>query len=197
MSHPGRGLLRIARGGVLGVCCGALALLGHLAGGGTVPPLPALAAVTVLIGSGLSVLADRRRYFPHILGAAIGAQVVFHVAFSLATLPGAEAGAGLHVASASEVSGQHAEGAPMLAGHLVAAVAIAWLLARGEAVVWAVFELFGFVRLPDLATPVDLVHLRPPLPGDDVPGVRVLTTVWIHQRRGPPVPAPGLNLPSR
>jgi hypothetical protein len=185
VSHPGRGLLRIARGGILGVCCGVLALLGHLVGGGAAPPLPALAACTVLVGSGLSVLADRRRYFPHILGAAVTAQIVFHVAFSLTARPGTGT-AGVHAGLAGAAPGHHADDVSMVAGHLVAALAMAWLLAHGEAVLWAVFDLFGFVRLPVPSGAVDLGELRLPRPRTDVAPSRALSTGWIHPRRGPP-----------
>jgi hypothetical protein len=76
----------------------------------------------------------------------------------------------------------------MLAGHLVAALAMAWLLSHGEAVVWAVFELFGFVRLPGLACAVDLGALRLPRPRRDITTARAQATGWIHPRRGPPSP---------
>ncbi|WP_020575721.1 hypothetical protein [Actinopolymorpha alba] len=194
MSNPGGGLLRVMRGAVLAVCCTTLALLGHLGGGGGMAPLPALLAVTLLLGAGFTILAQHRRSFGQIAVAAIAAQAIYHLAFSLS--PGDHG----QPATAFPPSGSAYLPAglpvyvnlPMLAGHLVAALVMAGLLAHGESLLWALFHLLGLVRLPALARPVSLG-----LPGRvrafrvDVPAISELLLGRVHRRRGPPLPAVG------
>ncbi len=195
MSSPGAGLLRVARGGLLACCCTALALLGHVDGGGAPPPLPLLVAVTLLVGSALTILADRRRQFREILVAALGAQVVFHVAFSLAAAPGA-ARHGAHLGtrllpdSATLLPVHLAfpvpDGAAMVAGHVLAAAATAVLVSRGEDVVWALFHLFGLVLMPTVARVAVVDTPTSPPVWAWVPARGEAASVRVHPRRGPP-----------
>ncbi|GAA5002551.1 hypothetical protein [Actinopolymorpha pittospori] len=187
MSNPGSGLLRISRGGLLAVCCTALALLGHVSSGGGRPPVPALLAVTVVVGSAFAVLADRRRAFGQILVGALVAQVAFHTAFTL-SMPGHHHVSGVAVSHGStELFFGLKSGIPMLLGHLVAAVLVAVLAASGEALVWALYHLLGLVRLPDLAKPLPSGPSSPP--PNDVAALPAAAE-WLggraHPRRGPP-----------
>lgn len=188
MSDPGSGLLRISRGGLLAVCCTALALLGHVSGGGGRPPVPALFAVTLVIGSAFAVLADRRRAFGQILVGAVVAQVAFHTAFTL-SMPGHHHVSGVVVShGATELFFGLRSGIPMLAGHLVAAVLVAGVAASGEALVWALYHLLGLVRLPDLARPLPS---GPPGPAPNDVATLPAAAEWLggraHPRRGPPL----------
>ncbi|WP_129295247.1 hypothetical protein [Streptomyces lydicus] len=101
---------------------------------------------------------------------------------------------------------------PMLLGHLLAALAVGWLLRRGEAALWrlvrlsapAAYEitvqaLVGVVRgalalARALLTGLEAAHaeaLRAPVSyGDDKPGPKNVALHHSVIRRGPPAPAP-------
>jgi hypothetical protein len=162
------------------VCCGALALLGHVLSGAAAPPLSAFVAVTALIGATFAVLAGRRRQFRHILAVSLAAQVAFHLAFLLTSAhPAGDLGPG--------PTDPLALWDPVAAGgHVAAAVVISALVARGEDVVWALYHLLGLVRLPSQVVPGVSTPVRP-LPvqvGKARPG----EWLWaqVHPRRGPP-----------
>jgi len=176
VSHPGSGLLRISRGIVLAVCCAMLALGGHVLGGAGIPPVSAWAGVAILCAAGFAVLADRERSFRNILAVTLLAQVAFHVAFSLVEPAGV----------AHHATGSTGPGVSMTVGHLAAAVATAWLASRGEAVLWALADLFRFVRIPTLA--VVPPPTPPSLAAAQIQAVPVpdLLTRRVHPRRGPP-----------
>ncbi|MGW0226919.1 hypothetical protein ACWDWO_01260 [Actinopolymorpha singaporensis] len=194
MSHPGSGPPRIIRGALLAGCCTALAVLGHAGASGDPPPVAALVAGTVVVGAAFAVLADRRRAFGRILAAALVAQAVFHVLFSLACSHGYELTTGTTLTSGS-VAGALAEVSPgpvMALAHLGAAVVLAALATAGETLVWAAFHLFGLVRLPTLTLPAPAgVNVTPARNhDDDLPGARELRIRRAHRRRGPPAPMP-------
>lgn len=101
---------------------------------------------------------------------------------------------------------------PMLLGHLLAALAVGWLLRRGEAALWrlvrlsapaayeiAVQALVGVVRgalalaralLTGLGTAHDEALRAPVSYGDDKPGPKNAALHHSVIRRGPPAPAP-------
>ena len=192
MSNPGGGLWRIARGGLLAVCCTALAVLGHLGGGGQTPA-PAQVCATVLLGAVFAVLGDRRRDFAQIAGAALVSQAVFHLAFSLSS-HGAVADLGHSPAAGSaaigNANGLAAEMWPslsMVVGHVVAALAMAAVVAYGEVLVWALFHLFGLVGLPKLRQPSPAGPLRVPCArAAEVVRPGGCLVARVHPRRGPP-----------
>jgi hypothetical protein len=181
VSHPGRGLLRVARGGFLAACCAMLALAGHVVGGGGVPKPYALVAVAVLTGAGFCVLADRQRSFRQVFAGAVAAQVAFHSAFSLA------GSGGDHAPGGAPEMGVGASVA-MVGGHLLAAACTAGLLTHGDAVLWALVSLLALVRMPPLGAlpavtrPSSAVpcppYLRPP---------GSVLSARVHPRRGPPL----------
>lgn len=165
---------RLFRGGVLAVLCTILAACGHAMAGGPVP-----AVATVVAASWLSacfvLFADRRRGFMPIAVASVSAQLVLHTAFVLAE--GVHAG---HVPAGSSA------GLTMVAGHAVAAVAMAAILAYGEQVVWSLFYVLALCGVPQL------VRLVPPGPRARV---RVVAEADLppdsydaraHPQRGPP-----------
>ncbi|MEU9113012.1 hypothetical protein AB0D04_14830 [Streptomyces sp. NPDC048483] len=100
---------------------------------------------------------------------------------------------------------------PMLLGHLLAALAVGWLLRRGEAALWrlvrlsaltacevAAQALVGALRwaltlvralLAKLGTAHDATRRAPVSYGDDKPGPRQLALHHSVVRRGPPAPA--------
>ncbi|MEQ7123051.1 hypothetical protein ABN034_00900 [Actinopolymorpha sp. B11F2] len=185
MSHPGRGLLRVARGGLLAVCCAMLALAGHVIGGGDVPKAHTWVAVAVLTGAGFSVLADRQRSFGQVLAGAVAAQAGFHLAFSL-TGPGA----GDHAQPAA--GGSHGMGLPtdlaMVGGHLLAAAGTAALVTHGDTVLWSLVELLGLVRMPPLGAPLVVTVPCSPAPSPpDLPRPGASLCARAHPRRGPPL----------
>jgi hypothetical protein len=122
------GVLRSVRAAVVGLSASGLALLGHLAAGGTAPPPGQLvfAVLAVLLVS--LALSARRWTIGPLLAVLLGSQALFHVAFS---------GAGAtHVHGGQhEMSSPAMPGHPwlvMLVWHGVAALLTALLLRRGE-----------------------------------------------------------------
>lgn len=190
MGNPGAGLLRVGRAAMLAVCCGALALLGHISGGAAAPPLSAFVTVTALIGAAFAVLAGRRRQFRHILVVSLGAQVAFHLAFYFTSTHSTMAHGALSAGSSlggSPGGGWAAIWDPVaVAGHAGAAVVLSALVAHGEDLVWALYHLLGLVRLPSLGA-LTVLQLTQPLPVQlelAQPGERLWARV--HPRRGPP-----------
>lgn len=117
---PDRGWLRVVRAAVIACCIVGLSLAAHVSAGGRVP------GVAILVGSGVIVAAyagalTRNRLSLGELAGALGAgQVVLHTAFMTA-------------------GGGHSGGLEMIAGHAVATVLLALVLARGEDAAWALW----------------------------------------------------------
>ena len=178
------GVLRSVRAAVVGLSASGLALLGHLAAGGTAPPPEqlVLAVLAVLVVS--LALSARRWTIGPLLAVLLGSQALFHVAFS---------GAG----AAHVHGGQHemsASGMPahswllMLLGHGVAALLTALLLRRGEDWLWGLVALLArawrVVRVAAeerVAAPCTRAIFRP----GDLPAVLDLLEHAVA-RRGPP-----------
>src|SRR3954452_6120325 len=178
MTNPGRGRVRAARGLLLALACAVLALAGHVVGGGAATSVAPLLLVGGPLAGAFVVWADRQRGFGELLLAAAGSQVPFHVVFSMC------AGVGLprHSAPVS---------AAMVAGHLVAAATMAWILALGEASLWGLYRaLRGLTPgLPPSAPPIVDVRPLPAHPTADGPrrlGAGLVLPSANH-RRGPPL----------
>jgi len=131
------GVLRSVRAAVVGLSASGLALLGHLAAGGTAPPPGqlVLAVVAVLVVS--LALSARRWTIGPLLAVLLGSQAVFHVAFSGAGA--AHVHGGQHMPGASAMPGH--PWLLMLVGHGVAALLTALLLRRGEDWLWGLVAL--------------------------------------------------------
>ena len=173
---PTDGRWRSVRAGLFVLIAAQIAVLGHIAAGGTPPELPLLAMMSGLLLTGLRPLATRRRTFGVLLAAMAGTQVTFHLVLTLAD---------------HHPAGGHDQ-VRMLVFHAAAAVLSALLLAHGERLL---FALHGWLtrlrpRLLTVPQPRDTrlwtavvdragTTLRSRLTG---------SAVW---RRGPPTePAP-------
>ncbi|WP_111768156.1 hypothetical protein [Nakamurella deserti] len=123
MSAPTDGRWRSVRAGAFALLAAQIAVIGHLAGGGTPPDLPLLTAMCALLVVALLPLATRRQRFPALLVAMAGTQVGFHLVLSLA---------GTH----HPVSDP---GDPilMLAFHVLAALVTALMFSHGERLLFA------------------------------------------------------------
>ncbi|MFG2006108.1 hypothetical protein ACGFNU_43850 [Spirillospora sp. NPDC048911] len=193
MTGTGTAMPRCARGGFLAAACTLLALAGHaLAGGGAccLPPLPALLGVGAVVGVLCVTVAARLLSFWKILVVVGWAQLAFHFSFTAtASGPAHHAGAEPLPAPAGA-----AFGPSMIAGHLVAAIAAAALMAGADRALWwlltAVFAIALAYAWP-IPRPVE-AH-RPPwavlVVTDPAPLLGVLIARAVR-RRGPPVVLP-------
>jgi hypothetical protein len=171
--------LRVLRGTAVGATATGLALAGHLAGGGSLPPVFTSFAVFGLAVAGSIALSGRPWTLAELLTLLLGVQVFFHVAFgNHAMSPGAYG----HAA--------HSLSALMVTAHLVAALVAALLLRRGETWCWRltaflrrpvqVVQAFASVSVPDVV----LTSLGA---GDgQVRSLRSLLLADAQPRRGPP-----------
>lgn len=190
------GAVRLARLGVF--CCVALGLAtgAHLGAGGAAPGSVALALGTVLVVLAALALTARRRGGVTIGATLLAVQAGLHTLFALLPDPGAAAatatdGHAHHLTPGSLVPavGPPTGGADsdlaMLVTHLLAALATAAVLARGEAWLHGSLALLlplVVVLARPLVRPTRTVRRRTP----DVPallGRAVLTSVGL---RGPP-----------
>src|SRR3954452_8203770 len=123
MRSPGRGAERGVRGSLLALCGPLLARSGHVLGGGRAVEVLPMVAVAGPLGAAFVVWADRQRGPVELAVAAPGAQVAFHLVFSLCEGPGLPG----HATTGN---------LEMLAGHLAPALAMPWVLPRGERALW-------------------------------------------------------------
>jgi len=162
------------RGLVLGMCVLAISVAGHAAGGqGSLPDIVSL-LVLLPIAIALSVtLTDRRRGVAWLLGYLLAVQALFHVLLTLST-----GHAGAHQGFTPTMS--------MLALHLLATLASAVVLTRGDAhlVAWLRFlNSLGRSYAVEVWTP-KWVTVAVAI-ADQAPRMRrVATQPWQH--RGPP-----------
>ncbi|MFT4165425.1 MAG: hypothetical protein QM650_09305 [Microlunatus sp.] len=148
-ADPTRGSVRLARAGVLGSSSLFLATAGHVAGGGVLPG-PGMLAV---LGGALALvsvsLTTRRLRFGLLLGLLAVEQIALHVVLQAAS--GASACVAVmpgHAMTATAICGGSAgattvattSGWMMMAGHGLALLATAWLMAAGERWLWRLVE---------------------------------------------------------
>ncbi|GAA1431825.1 hypothetical protein GCM10009616_19820 [Microlunatus lacustris] len=182
--HPTQGSRRLVR--VVGLGGSSLALAGaaHLVAGGRLPPAGVLAVLTGLVGLVALTLTARRCRLP-VLVAVLGVeQLALHGVLTAATLPAVAGGclAGSHshhalvtsclAPGAPPTAVPAAAGAAMWLLHGAAVLVTAWLLARGETLLWrAVDRIADAVPLlraravprrprPRTPAPVDVVLRR-------------------------------------
>ena len=174
--NPGRGSVRVLRGSALALCCAVLALSGHVVGGGTSSPVLPLVVVAGPLAAAFVVWADRQRSLLEIGVAALGAQVAFHAVFELCGASGGPA----HPATWT---------GRMVAGHVLGAAVMSWMLSRGEAALWSLYRsVLGvvsvyLVQLPVVGDRTSGTGLTPVVPGRCGAG---LVLASAHGRRGPP-----------
>ena len=198
--RPTSGTVRFARAGVLGGLSLLLAVGAHVLGGGQVPAAGVLLVSALLLGLGAAVVT-RRRCGPRLLVPLLMVQqVLLHELFSVAAAAGgctssAVVAHGGHLASVC-VGGSGAAmavAAPtwlMWSAHLLATVATAWLLARGEAWLWRAVDRVGAAAGLGRSTGVPAGRVAPARTPLVVP--TWTTTRWAPAGpRGPPVVVAG------
>ena len=145
--------------------------LGHLLGGGSLPPIGTLLFAAAVVGGMVSGLARTRRGPMQMLAMVVGAQLAFHLLFSLDA----------HDMAPLDLP-------RMLAFHVVAAVLCALILAHGDRALFRLFAALHRVVDRALATPAALPSWpRPPAAAADPfarPAARHHCTT--APRRGPP-----------
>ncbi|MEV7473574.1 hypothetical protein ACIQF8_18375 [Pseudarthrobacter sp. NPDC092184] len=188
--------LRLPRAGVLALTVLTLAAAAHVGAGGQLPAPAIMMALAAVVGLSAVLLAGLKMTAPLLAAYLGGAQLSLHLAFSTLSagaVPGSEPshhGPGLAAGPLmleSAATHQHLmadAGSPMTFAHVIATLATALLLARGEAALWA---LAAWLR--PLNGPIDPVIIPPgfrqplrtrrPLP----PGVTVPVQTVV---RGPP-----------
>lgn len=178
MSDPTDGRWRSVRSGAFVLIAAQIAAVGHIAGGGTPPDLPLLAAMSAVLMVALRSVATARRRFPVLLAAMAGTQLVFHAVLTLT--------------DAHHATAHHDDPVRMLVFHALAALVSASLLGHGERLLFAIHRW--------------LVRHRPVLPAVRVVGTvpgwtpvverggrpwRPRVAAAAVSRRGPPAePAP-------
>ncbi|WP_203755468.1 hypothetical protein [Cellulomonas chitinilytica] len=206
MPSPTTGPLRLVRATVVALVVVALAGLAHVLGGGELPPVVVLVALTALVLACTAVLAGRR-LGPDLAFVALGVgQLVLHrafEAFATTTCTGATVVPGGHAHHADHVAGlaqaaactpaavhdpaamlASTGGSAMLVAHVVATVAAALVIAGADrALAWLVVWLRPLAGTP--ATPV--VPALGTLPVA-VAAATLAPQTWrgVVPRRGPP-----------
>lgn len=176
--------LRLMRAATFSAVCLALAVLGHVAAGGS-PPRPwAVAAAGAAVMAMTVLLAGRERSAVTISAGLATLQLSLHEVFALGGAAGIPP-AHPHVKGLGESLG-------MLVAHLTATLITGWWLARGESALWALLRSAGRrlgAMFPLLRPPAAVAPPRCPayVPVTPVPARAVLR--HSVSRRGPPLPA--------
>jgi hypothetical protein len=160
-----RGSLRLLRALLVTGAATSLAAAGHVLAGGALPEPQILAVVAALLLGPLIWLAHRQLSFPTLLGVLGTGQLILHEAFLVLSspVPCPTAGAPMPHHGAGQVldcsasvadaltvpTGAGADSPAMLAAHLLALLATAWLLRGGEIALWQLLAwLRPLVNLP-------------------------------------------------
>lgn len=189
--------LRLPRAGVLALTVLTLAAAAHLGAGGQFPTPAIMMALAAVVGLSAVLLAGLKMTAPLLAAYLGGAQLGLHLGFSTlsaSAVPGSEPSRHLLELAATgpltlESAATHRHlmvdaGSPMTFAHAIATLATAFLLARGEAALWA---LTAWLR--PLNGPVDPVIIPPgfrqPLRAQQLfpPGPKVPVQTVV---RGPP-----------
>lgn len=162
-------MLRVTRAGSIALVTLVLSIAAQVGAGGHAPSLMGLAMVTVALTLLAVAVTARRIGFPLLAGVFAVTQLGLHVAFEALTAPV------MGVTTAGMPGAHHAghlalTGAPpavdpmggvpawMLIAHLVAALACALVLARGEQALWALVAWPAPALHAAVAAPVPVVH---------------------------------------
>jgi len=195
---PLTGRSRLLRAGVLGSASMLLATGAHLMGGGAVPSAGLLAVAAFLVGLVAVTATSRRCRLRLLLPLLAVEQAVLHLVFNAADAGTACLLAATHAGHAATSGGGCLPADPMTmappspamwVSHLVATVLTAWLLTRGEAVLWALAE-----RLVRLATAVPGARPSRRRPVLVTPALPTLAAVLLGRaaaRAPPALGAPG------
>jgi hypothetical protein len=173
------GPLRLFRAALVTSLAVSLAVAGHVLGGGQLPGIATLAGSAAVLLAPAAWLARRQLSFAALFGVLGAGQLMLHTAFTalsagasclpqppLSRLPwtqlpltqlpltgglahGGHAGLSCSAAMESMPMGDGGDSPAMLAGHLLATLATAWLLRSGEAALWQLLAwLRPLIRLP-------------------------------------------------
>ena len=177
-----------------------LAAGAHLAAGGELPAPAIMLAVLSLTALGSTTATRLRLGFPALAALLGGGQLALHEAFSAFSSSGTHqgsatatpheshlAGAGILAPAVDHLAGAAATAGPlMLSAHILATLASALLLAKGEAALWA---LAAWLR-PLVALPQPLACDGGTPPVAAFPPAAVPLRPWRNlrqdSRRGPP-----------
>lgn len=178
--------LRRVRGAVVGLVGAAVAVAGHVLGGGTAIT-PAVAASLALVVAGTIVASSARWTLPRLLVALAAAQPAVHGMLWL-TGPTGSRDPRLGAAPAHAAHAHEALTARMLLAHAAAVLVAAVLLAALERCALSLWTLLHAARLVTSRITVPAV-LRLPVavPAYAAPGTG-LVVVGARPRRGPPAP---------
>jgi hypothetical protein len=193
----GLGVFQALRAAVFAVVCAVLGAAGHALASGSLPPLVGLLTGIPLVVLVTGWLVRAQRSLPVLAAAVSGTQLGLHALFDYAA---ANPVADLHTAHlAAHHAGHGATGsmtAGMAAAHLVAGLAAAWWLRRGETAVFAycaaaALPLLGLLTSGD--APVLPAAEPAPRPRAE-PRLRLRAAPLRHSlvRRGPPAVLPAL-----
>jgi hypothetical protein len=190
-----QGTWRAWRGLAVGLAVVAIAVVGHVAAGGTADIRSTKFLVLALFALPVAwQLSDREWTLPRLLAALAASQVLIHVAlqarlFAPANLP-TSAGS-LPAAMTMHAAGPLSPHLLMFSSHLVAVVVTAILLRKGELAALALRSLLAslFCLSPHLvaANVPELDVVRIPVASAPVLALRILRASL--SRRGPPVVA--------
>lgn len=199
---------RFVRSVIVTSCMMSLALGAHAAGRGSLPAWPLLVGLALLALMPVAFLAGRRLSLPVLSGLLVGGQVLLHHAFEMLSSPASCAPQGVHNAGADHAAAvaqcSPVESAPghlvphlvdsgaapvMVIGHLLAVIAMVWVLSRGEDAFWSLLAwLHPLIELPVMAPVVGRPQLAEYAERPVAPPAR--RNVPSDVRRGPPQPMP-------
>ncbi|WP_083701883.1 hypothetical protein [Tersicoccus sp. Bi-70] len=191
--------LRLPRAAAVITAMMVLAVGAHALGGGVLPPVPILVAVTVVALIPATLLAGRQLTLTVLGSLLVAGQFVLHLVFTRLAVPGAavptnflvghdhhgghDAAASVDLAGAGDVV-TVSPSVPMMLLHLAATLATAAILARGEA---ALIALLGWLRpLLQVPAPARLPVAPPSTAPPAAPALPRRVALRLPGRRGPP-----------
>jgi hypothetical protein len=189
---------RVLQGLVAAAFSTFVALLSHVAGGGSVPGVLGIVAPLVLSLPVCVALAGRRLALARLSGSVVASQLLFHSLFVLgastgavAASTGAHAGHSGHIAIATTGTAALA-GASMWGAHAFAAVVTIAALHRGDVLLSRFADIARFVatvvlRVALLVAPVRIAVVDARIPDLVIAPRRAVHAVGAVSRRGPPL----------
>lgn len=184
---------RVLRGNVVGTAATALAVAGHQMAGGAAPAASAAATAAVLVGAASIALSRLRWTLPRLLALLLVTQPGLHALFVWSrpdTHPHVHApmpGPGEQASTLEHVAALLPAGPAMTAGHALAAVGTAVLLARGEAWLCGVLDALALRAVRLLLALLPVYGAGPvPVPVPTRPPPRRLEPADAWSPRGPP-----------
>jgi hypothetical protein len=167
--------VQLLRGALLAALATLLTATGHVVAGGTLTDLTPFAVLVPLLATVFITLAERCRGTVAMLAALGAGQVCLHYLLVLLT--------------AHDHGPAHAAvpAGPMIAGHAVATLVTAAVVARADAAVTALVTAVRRILPRRLRLPAVHVPLPTrPVPDADVPLLASVALTAAHARRGPP-----------